>query len=869
MSTNITTEKVSADQASKFNGFSKPTSIRPLTSSNQISRYDNPSRWIFNSERLAEFPSVNKSYADLSDRQYRQQAANMIQDMSKSLAIQPLAINTAIVYMHRFFVFHSFDQFDRFLVAACCVFLACKVEEQPRKLEHVVLMYCKWRKMPEKVAKGEEQRKLVQEFILHEQLLVETLGFDVRVEHPHSSVIKITEKIKASKDLAQTSYLLATNTLHLTTFCLQYTPVVIACVCINLACKWGHWLIPKSNEKKDWWQYFAPSGFTQQKLDELTDELVTIIDQSPAKMKEHLKRKCLPGKSSCAVSGNQKETQSQTPSGLKKLASPNLKLGLKTASNAAQSVGPEIGTPKAETANEVHASATQEVVNDMVDSSSEVKLCKTEPSGEAAGSTESKRKQLSLSQYKERITSQKKLSETANTSPCVKAETLDLPLDEKASKQVDTPKKKSCILDETMSPGTDAITNLLKASALKIESSKLSIETPVRDEKNSSSDSISPGAESIALLITGSKVQPISQETDGNLTITAEVNASLLEPAVKVEPDREPVLNVVNSSQEINNLLKCATSVVATSSTNSGIYSIINSESGKFSKKSKSHKDKDKKKKTKSSKHDKKDKPKSERKSLRDESNGGKSSEESQETYSNLKIKLRLSPKAEEIETPPPPPISTENALSLSSNSCVLEVLRPEVNSTTRPSLPVLNEPAVAPIKLPGSLGSLLESKRTEISSGEDEAAARKSSKKAKKAHREKSEKKNKKRDRGELEDEEENGEQYQSHKHHKKHKKKAKSRREDREDDETPDAAPSGSLKLKIKLNGAHLSSHLDQSTESLDDQRLRMPTDSHSVSNIDTQYKESICVESYQPAHKKFKSLLSDLPMPPPPPS
>lgn len=49
-----------------------------------------------------------------------------------------LCINTAIVYMHRFYLFHSLSQFHRNAMAAAALFLAAKVEEQPRKLEHVI-----------------------------------------------------------------------------------------------------------------------------------------------------------------------------------------------------------------------------------------------------------------------------------------------------------------------------------------------------------------------------------------------------------------------------------------------------------------------------------------------------------------------------------------------------------------------------------------------------------------------------------------------------------------------------------------------------------------------------------------------------------
>lgn len=49
------------------------------------------------------------------------------------------------------------------------------------------------------------------------------------------------------------------RSLHLTTFCLQYSPPVVACVCIHLACKWSNWEIPVSTDGKHWWEYVDPT----------------------------------------------------------------------------------------------------------------------------------------------------------------------------------------------------------------------------------------------------------------------------------------------------------------------------------------------------------------------------------------------------------------------------------------------------------------------------------------------------------------------------------------------------------------------------------------------------------------------------------
>ena len=44
------------------------------------------------------------------------------------------------MYTQRFYMFHSYHRFHRNSVALAALFLAAKVEEQPRKLEHVIKM---------------------------------------------------------------------------------------------------------------------------------------------------------------------------------------------------------------------------------------------------------------------------------------------------------------------------------------------------------------------------------------------------------------------------------------------------------------------------------------------------------------------------------------------------------------------------------------------------------------------------------------------------------------------------------------------------------------------------------------------------------
>ncbi|XP_065087825.1 cyclin-T-like isoform X2 [Ochlerotatus camptorhynchus] len=256
------------------------------SSSGTLARDD--SKWYFTAEQLANSPSRKCGMDADQELMYRQRAANLIQDMGQRLQVSQLCINTAIVYMHRFYAFHSFTQFHRNSIAAAALFLAAKVEEQPRKLEHIikVVHICLGMDAPDPLK--ESYAEQAQDLVFNENVLLQTLGFDVAIDHPHTHVVKTCHLVKASKDLAQTSYFMASNSLHLTTMCLQYKPTVVACFCIHLACKWSRWEIPQSNEGRHWFHY-VDKTVTLDLLKQLTDEFLHIFDRCPTRLKSKMK----------------------------------------------------------------------------------------------------------------------------------------------------------------------------------------------------------------------------------------------------------------------------------------------------------------------------------------------------------------------------------------------------------------------------------------------------------------------------------------------------------------------------------------------------------------------------------------------------
>ncbi|XP_068671557.1 cyclin-T1-like [Montipora foliosa] len=246
-------------------------------------------RFYFSKEQLQNTPSRKNGVDPEKEQSYRQQAATLIQDMGQRLSVNQLTINTAIVYMHRFYMFHSFNKFHRNALAPCCLFLAAKTEEQPRKLEHVlkVAHACLHRDGPPLDPKSEEYLQQAQDLIENESILLQTLGFEITVHHPHTYVVKCIQLVRASKDLGQTSYFMATNSLHLTTLCLQYKPPVVACACIHLASKWSNWEIPRSNDGKDWWEYIDPT-VNKSMLDDIAQDFLKVMEKCPNRLKRKI-----------------------------------------------------------------------------------------------------------------------------------------------------------------------------------------------------------------------------------------------------------------------------------------------------------------------------------------------------------------------------------------------------------------------------------------------------------------------------------------------------------------------------------------------------------------------------------------------------
>lgn len=174
------------------NGNASSGSGSSNNSNNNNLPFEKDKIWYFTTEQLGNSPSRRCGIKSDDELHYRQMTAYLIQEMGQRLQVSQLCINTAIVYMHRFYAFHSFTHFHRNSMASASLFLAAKVEEQPRKLEHVIRAANKC--LPQTTEQS--YADLAQELVFNENVLLQTLGFDVAIDHPHTHVVRTCQLVK-------------------------------------------------------------------------------------------------------------------------------------------------------------------------------------------------------------------------------------------------------------------------------------------------------------------------------------------------------------------------------------------------------------------------------------------------------------------------------------------------------------------------------------------------------------------------------------------------------------------------------------------------------------------------------------------------
>ncbi|KAK4473301.1 hypothetical protein MN116_004466 [Schistosoma mekongi] len=237
--------------------------------------------WYYEREELYKTPSYYDQIDHETETRHRREGARFLSAVSTKLNLRYDTCATAIVFFHRFYMFHSFKAFPRYVTAACCLMLAGKVEETPKKVRDIVKTARSLLSDADFEQFGSDPREEVMAF---ERVLLKTIKFDLQVSHPYSYLLQFAKRIKGNqeklKELVQMSWSFINDSLA-TTLCLQWEPEIVACAVLYLATRMSKFTIEDWEGRQPgqrWWECFV-EGMSTEVMEDICHK---ILDLYPA-----------------------------------------------------------------------------------------------------------------------------------------------------------------------------------------------------------------------------------------------------------------------------------------------------------------------------------------------------------------------------------------------------------------------------------------------------------------------------------------------------------------------------------------------------------------------------------------------------------
>lgn len=179
-------------------------------------------------------------------------------------------------------MFRSFRNFPRYVTACCCLFLAGKVEETPKKCKDIIKTARSLLTDQKFLTFGEDPKE---EVMTLERILLQTIKFDLQVEHPYGYLLKYAKCLKGDKTKLQKMVQMAwtfVNDSLCTTLSLQWEPEVIAVALMYLAGKLSKFEVVdwsgRTAKHLRWWDMFV-EDVTMDLLEDICHQVLDLYSQ--------------------------------------------------------------------------------------------------------------------------------------------------------------------------------------------------------------------------------------------------------------------------------------------------------------------------------------------------------------------------------------------------------------------------------------------------------------------------------------------------------------------------------------------------------------------------------------------------------------
>uniref|UniRef100_A0A1B0CBA0 Cyclin-K n=1 Tax=Lutzomyia longipalpis TaxID=7200 RepID=A0A1B0CBA0_LUTLO len=239
--------------------------------------------WYYEKKDLRNTPSIKDGIDFDTERRYRKEGARFIMECGTAMGLGHNTMATGIVYFHRFYMFHSFRTFPRYVTACCCLLLAGKVEETPKKCMSIIKTAKGLLSEHKFLSFGEDPKE---EVMTLERILLQTIKFDLQVDHPYGFLVKYAKCFKGDSTKLQKMVQMAWNFVNdslSTTVCLQWEPEIIAVALIHLASKLSKFTVTDWTGKQPnhlrWWDMFV-ADVTMEILEDICHQVLDLYQQA-------------------------------------------------------------------------------------------------------------------------------------------------------------------------------------------------------------------------------------------------------------------------------------------------------------------------------------------------------------------------------------------------------------------------------------------------------------------------------------------------------------------------------------------------------------------------------------------------------------
>ncbi|POY76720.1 hypothetical protein BMF94_0312 [Rhodotorula taiwanensis] len=207
-------------------------------------------QWLYTREEIANSPSTRLGSMTVQEELYnRARAIKRLWILRTYQSVHQPVVSTAATFIHRFYMRESFKEYDPVIASVAAFFLACKVEEEPRSIKHLVQYLFELSKnsnaRADRIGPPQSDAPKFQELrgkvLAYEEAMLRALCYDLTIRNPHWYAVSAAQQVWTAAEtetgtrVAQAAWAFLNDALALP-LCLIYRPQLLAGASILLAC---------------------------------------------------------------------------------------------------------------------------------------------------------------------------------------------------------------------------------------------------------------------------------------------------------------------------------------------------------------------------------------------------------------------------------------------------------------------------------------------------------------------------------------------------------------------------------------------------------------------------------------------------------